>query len=390
MVYQVLAYICVVIIVLVVALAYFKLVRPEKRLYDQFRAQGIRGEPFVPILGQLPAFRRSRKAGTGMDYFEGLRAKHGNTFLFGFGPLTRLIVTEPDLLADVLSRANAQNYIKPPMFNSVFIPIIGQHNLLVAEGSEHERARRMITPAFHHANLKSMVSIIAGQTQKCVEEMLIKSRTGTSHQQAINLQNECNALTLSIIASSAFGSGFETITNAQEIICKMSVEVLDAISYRSMMMINQVPLLSKLPFWKKDVVDRGARIIRQLVDQIISERRRGLSSSLSNGPDLLDLLLSAVDDHGQPFTDQEIKEESLTFVLAGSETTGNLMVWMLYVLMTDSQRAACLSRRGGQSSARRCRADQRASGRAPSLRSDDPRGASSLSTCTPLRTPLHP
>ena len=328
MVYQVVLYICVIVVVLIVAAAYFKLVLPERRVYDQFRAQGVRGEPFVPILGQLPAFRRSRKADRGMDYFEDLRAKHGNAFLFGFGPLTRLIVTEPDLLADVLSRANAQNYIKPALFNSLFIPILGQHNLLVAEGSEHERARRMITPAFHHANLKSMVSIIAGQTQKCVEEILIKSRANTAHHQAINLQNECNALTLSIIASSAFGSGFESI-------CKISVEVLDAISYRSMMMINQVPLLAKLPFWKKDVVDRGARAIQQLVEQIISERRQGLSSSLSNGPDLLDLLLSAVDDCGQPFTDQEIKEESLTFVLAGSETTGNLMVWMLHVLMTE-------------------------------------------------------
>ncbi|CAF4727649.1 unnamed protein product, partial [Rotaria sp. Silwood1] len=61
----------------------------------------------------------------------------------------------------------------------------------------------------------------------------------------------------------------------------------------------------------------------------------GQSSTWSNSPDLLDLLLSAVDDEGKSFNDQEIKNESLTFVLAGSETTGNLMVWMLYVLMTN-------------------------------------------------------
>ena len=61
-----------------------------------------------------------------------------------------------------------------------------------------------------------------------------------------------------------------------------------------------------------------------------------------SGADLLDLLLSATDDQGQPFTDQEIKEESLTFVAAGSETTGNLMVWLMYVLMThDDVLQAC-------------------------------------------------
>jgi cytochrome P450 len=49
---------------------------------------------------------------------------------------------------------------------------------------------------------------------------------------------------------------------------------------------------------------------------------------MSTGSDLLDLLLSAVDNEGQPFTDQEIKEQVLTFVLTCSGTTGNLMVWM--------------------------------------------------------------
>ena len=63
---------------------------------------------------------------------------------------------------------------------------------------------------------------------------------------------------------------------------------------------------------------------------------------MGSGTDLLDLLLSAVDEHAQPFTDQAVKDESLTFVLAGSETTGNLMVWILYVLMTnESTLRAC-------------------------------------------------
>jgi cytochrome P450 len=99
-------------------------------------------------------------------------------------------------------------------------------------------------------------------------------------------------------------------------------------------MVNQIPFLSKLPFWKKDILDNGHRIVAKFVDQIIIDRRQGRSTSMSNGPDLLDLLLSAVDNEGQPFTDQEIKDQSLTFVFAGSETTGNLMVWLFYILMT--------------------------------------------------------
>ncbi|CAF0864571.1 unnamed protein product [Adineta steineri] len=86
----------------------------------------------------------------------------------------------------------------------------------------------------------------------------------------------------------------------------------------------------------------GAETIVKLVDKIISDRRQGHSNSMSDGPDLLDLLLLAVDNEGESFTDQEIKEHALTFVLAGSETTGNLMVWIFYILMThDHVLKAC-------------------------------------------------
>jgi len=336
MICQILLYTFVAITLLVLAIIYFKLIYSEKKLYDAFRAQGISGEPFVPILGQLPELRRHNRMNSGMDYLQSLQRKHGNLFLFSFGPLSRIVVNEPDLLADVLSRNNARNYIKPKMFSAIFIPILGRHNLLVAEGSEHERARQMINPAFHHGNLKSMVSIMSGQTAKAIEALLLKYNSSPQKQEAFDLQVEFNALTLSIIASSAFGSGFETVRNAKDVISRIFIEVLDAIGYRSLIMVNQIPFLSQLPFWKKDVVDNGARTVGKLVDQIIADRRQGQSSSLCNDADLLDLLLSAVDDQGQPFSDQEIKEQALTFVAAGSETTGNLMVWMLYVLMTHN------------------------------------------------------
>jgi cytochrome P450 len=342
MICQILLYTFVSIVLLVITIIYFKLIRPEKQLYDIFRAQGVKGEPFVPLIGQLPALRRYRKMDMSMNYLQELCQKHGNIFLFGFGPLSRIIVNEPDLLADILSRSNAQNYIKPSIFKTIFVPIVGSHNLLVAEGSEHERARRMINPAFHHVSLKSMISIISGQTAQAIEALLSKCNSDQGKQEPVDLQVEFNALTLSIIASSAFGSGYETVANAKAVISQIFVETLDAITYRSMIMVNQIPLLSQLPFWKKDVVDNGFRISGKLVDRIIADRRQGLSSSLSNGPDLLDLLLSAVDDDGQSFSDQEIKEEALTFIAAGSETTGNLMVWMYYILMThDDVLQAC-------------------------------------------------
>jgi cytochrome P450 len=338
MIFQFLLYTCVIIILLIIGIIYFKLIRPEKLIYDTFRAQGIQGEPFVPLVGQLPEVVKQRNNDRMMIYYDELAIKYGYVYIFGFGPLNRLVLSEPDLIADVLSRSNAPNYMKPVDFSGVFIPLVGSHNLLVAEGSEHERARRMINPAFHHVSLKSMVSIITDRTAKAVESFISNEQNSKS----VDFQNLFNALTLSIIASSAFGADFETNANAKDVLCRTFAEALDATEYRSMRMINQIPFLSRLPFWRRKILDAGTQKVGKFVDEIIADRRQGKSTSMCSGADLLDLLLSAVDDEGQPFTDQEIKEQSLTFVLAGSETTGNLMTWVLYVLMTnDNVLQAC-------------------------------------------------
>jgi len=320
-------YYFVTIVIVILGIIYFKIIYPEKKIYDALRAQGIPGEPFRPLIGQLPELRKHRQQDSIMDYFLTLCQKHGSVFLFNFGPLHRIIITDPDLLRDVLGRTNAQYYVKPPLFNTVLSPLLGDHNLLLSEGKEHERARKMINPAFYHNNLTSMVSIISHQTAKAIDQLLSK-------KQPVDLQVEFNALTLSIIVASAFGSDFERNPETKDILCRVLVDVLEATAYRSLIMVNQIPFLTKLPFWKRDIVENGARITGEVADKIIADRRSGKSSSLSDGPDLLDLLLSAVDDEGEPFTDQEIREQSLTFVAAGSETTGNLMTWMLYVLMT--------------------------------------------------------
>jgi cytochrome P450 len=151
--------------------------------------------------------------------------------------------------------------------------LIGIHNLLVSNGKEHERARKMLNPAFHFDNLQSMISIMTDQTSKVID-ILLQSST------KMNLTVQFNALTLSIIASSAFGQSFETISNAREIVERTFKETLSAIVYRTSRMITLIPIVSKLPFWR-------------------------------------------------------IKDQALTFVLAGHETTSNLMAWVMYELMTN-------------------------------------------------------
>ncbi|CAF0870870.1 unnamed protein product [Adineta steineri] len=84
----------------------------------------------------------------------------------------------------------------------------------------------------------------------------------------------------------------------------------------------------------KHIIDDATKKLNEFVDQSIIDRRNGKSSSLCSGQDLLDLLLSAVDE--------QIRDEVATFVLAGHDTTSNLMTWAIYMLILhDETLQAC-------------------------------------------------
>lgn len=316
---------CVLVCLLIF---YWRVIRPGKYIYDVLRAQGVPSEPFVPIFGQVPQLYRYNKQHRLMCFHEELREKHGSIYVFGLGAYPRLVVQDVELIADILGRAHAPLYHKPADLSCRLKPLIGPRNLLISNGIEHSRARKMLNPGFHFDNLRSMVSIMIDQTTKTIDALL------ASDGKIVNLEKELGHLALTIIASSAFGENFETIVNAREIVCTAFIAALDAIVNRSLLLIDQIPFLSRLPLWGKDIIDRGCEKALNFVEQIISDRKLGLTKNLCENADILDLLLQAVDSHGEHFTDDEIRQEAMALVLAGHQSTGDLMVWVMYVLMT--------------------------------------------------------
>lgn len=321
------------VILFIVCTIYWKLVRRQKYLYYHFYRQNVSCEPFKPLLGQLSDIRHANKNDRSMDYRLELVEKHGYTYVISFGPSIILMVIEPDMLADVFGRSHAQDYKKPSNTVEFLKPLIGVHNLLLSDRVEHERARKMLNPAFHFVKLQSMFPIIVEQTNKAIDALLQLSMT----RPVIDFQSEFSDMTLTIIASSAFGKAFETMTDSKRIVRQAFVELLDIIEYRTLRMLDSIPIISQLPFWSKKIMDKSSKDISDFVDRIIADRRQNLSQSLSSYDDILDLLLSAVDAEGNHFSPQEIKDQALTFVLAGHETTSNLMTWIFYVLMTNEQ-----------------------------------------------------
>ncbi|CAF4322525.1 unnamed protein product, partial [Rotaria sordida] len=136
-------------------------------------------------------------------------------------------------ITDIFGRTHAQDHRKPSDMEQFFKLLIGSHNFLRSEESEHERAGEMLNPAFHFIRLQSMISIMIEQTIKALNELLLLS----SQHRVVDLQSELNALTLTFIASSAFGKGFEIIANAKQIVYLACIEVLEVIEYQTILMI---------------------------------------------------------------------------------------------------------------------------------------------------------
>ena len=326
-------YVCGVFMSFAILIIYWILILPQKRIYNALRSQGVPGEPFIPLIGQLSDMNTARNKDALMTYHMELVRKHGRVYILGFGPSIRVSILEPDMIADILARSNAEVFIRTSDNGISLRPLLGKQNLVMTNGLEHDRARKMLNPAFHFINLQSMVSIMTNQTTKAIDELL----TLSNEKQLVDLQKEIQSMTLTIIASCAFGNGFENMTNGKEIVSRAFTVVLDAVLYRVLHLIDRIPIISRLPFWNKPIVDKGCREVTAFVERIINERRHGRSTSQCSSADILDLLLSAVDDDGKPFNDQEIKDQALTFVFAGHETTANLITWTMYVLMTNKE-----------------------------------------------------
>lgn len=320
----------IVLLTIILIIVSNKLIFKPRKIYNVLRSQGINGEPFVPIYGQIEQLRKYFELEKQMDYQMDLEKKYGNKFILSVGPVINLVITDPDLIGEILTKKSIY-YTKPKLFREQFGPVAGSINLVIAEGEIHSYLREMLNPAFHFANLQSLVSIMCRETSNIIERWL-----NLYSNDYFDIQTEVHALSLCIICSSSFG--MKMTNDLTHKLCQSFIEGFNALYYRTNHYpIYQIPILNKLPILKKPIIDKNAHLLRSIAKDMIKKRRSGRTQRSSGENDLLDLLLSAEDKEGKSLTDEQIENESIAFVLAGHETTGSLLAWALYILMTNPQ-----------------------------------------------------
>ncbi|MFZ1470149.1 MAG: cytochrome P450 [Paracoccaceae bacterium] len=228
------------------------------------------------------------------------------------------MVMDPDALKRIL-RDNVENYPKSMVTKLILEPAIGD-SLFVAEGAEWLWQRRTAAPVFSHRNVAALAPVMtAAATRACAR--LVPGR-------AANLFDEMVTATFEVISDVTF-SGGEAFDRAA--IHRAIEDYIGQTAKVSVLDIIGAP--GWVPRPGRVFTGAAMRQTKKLADQAI-EARRGAGPHLP--PDLLDLLLAGADpESGRKMTTSELRDNLLTFIVAGHETTALTLSWALYLCAFD-------------------------------------------------------
>ena len=276
---------------------------------DDFRPPG---PPGVPILGNLLQARKDP-----LKFTLELMLKYGPIASFRIGHFRGYGLFHPDYFHHVLS-VNNRNYDKQNYNYDLLRPVLGE-GLVTSDGDHWLKHRRLIQPLFRSERIRRLTSDVAKITAEVIDEW----DDLADREAPVELVDEMMKITLRVITSSLFSLDDEGL---QEAVRKPFDELNKEISER---FINTFIL----PLWvptPRNLAFKSARNkLNRVVYEIISRRRK----SGGNDHDLLGVLMGARnEEEGDGLSDQEIRDEVMTMMLAGHETTANLLSWTCYLL----------------------------------------------------------
>ena len=275
------------------------------RTLDRETARTLPPGSRLPTLAQTVLFAGHRKT-----FFPRLRARYGDVFTIRLVPSSRVVVvlSRPDHIRELFST--------PPSIahagegNTALEPIMGQHSLLLVDDEDHVRMRRQLMPAFNGHALRGYAEMIAGLARDEVEMWPIGK--------PFRLHDRMRGLTLEVILQVVFG-----VTDSDRL-DRLRPLVEKVVSVRPIIMLGGFyPVLLKLPPW------RTYLRAQQQVDEILYDEiaRRRTDPKLAERNDVLSKLLAA-----GTWTDIELRDQLVTLLLAGHETTATSLAWAFHEL----------------------------------------------------------
>lgn len=240
-----------------------------------------------------------------------LRRHYGGAVRFPVGPLWFYLFSDPDLVQEVLvGKADEFNLGR---MHRAMTSIAGD-GLFSSTGDLHRRQRRIVQPAFHRSAIRTYVAQIEQRTTEMLDRWEGVER--------VELVEEMTLLTLDVVTDTILGG--DRLEDAGAMYDRMAVGV----DRLERMLTPLGPLLTRLPTRSNRAFDAAIAELRASVEALIARRR----DQGREGEDALWALLAATDEEGAPLPDELIRDELITLVLAGQETTAIALCWTLWLV----------------------------------------------------------
>jgi cytochrome P450 len=266
--------------------------------------------PGWPALAQTAALLRFRHW-----FHPYLHRRYGDIFTIRLAPGGRPLVffTRPEHAREIF--AGDPEIFHAGKGNAILGPIMGEHSLLLQDSVEHKRARKLLMPAFNGQALREYQSMI---TELAAEEVAAW-RPGSEFRSL----DRMNALTLEVILRVVYGVTDESRLAALRPRINATVDISPAI-----LLGWAYPRLQALGPWKK-TVENQQELDRLMYAEI---RERRTAPDLAERTDVLSRLLRVGDDENPEdrLDDTELRDQLITLLLAGHETTATALSWALY------------------------------------------------------------
>ena len=257
-----------------------------------------------------------------IDFMNSCRRRHGDAFsvmFLGF-ETPMVMVSDPDAIKALYK--GRENGL-PPGRTLTLEPVMGSRSVLLLEGADHLSRRKAMLPAFHGERMRAYESLIADVTRAEIATWPVND--------AFAVHPRMQRVTLEVILRAVFGiSDSERLERMRGLLARM---LADLASPRL-----QLRLLLARRFGRDDPMEdvrRQGKAADDLIQAEIDERRA--PSAVSDRDDILSMLMAACFEDGGAISDEELRDQLITLLLAGHETTATALAWTFDLLLRHPQ-----------------------------------------------------
>ena len=275
-------------------------------------AAGLPEPPAIPLPRAVQVLRFNQRQ---IQFVFRARRELGEVFrMRGIVSGSPVITSHPD---HVRSLFTAKPELAPSLTGeSPLRPIVGPNSVLTAVGERHMRQRKLLLPAFHGEAIEGYVQMISDVAEREI--------AGWPVGRPLALAPRMQAITLDVIMAGIFGiEGAPARGSAEGRLRAATKGLLAASTWPLAQLAELMNIGSEEP---RGLTRTGLTILDHATYAVIADRRR--AQDLDDRGDILSMLLRARTEEGEALTDKELRDELLTLVLAGHETTANSLAWI--------------------------------------------------------------